>query len=110
MLLLAGVWALTPSAAGAQSVRGWVGTNVQAVRMRPLKLDTIPSSALVRQPDGSLTYQGEAVSCVIAELCTVYATGATSVAWAATEDVSLTAWGFGVQGLSFTTMLRRPSA
>lgn len=105
-VLAVGIWALTPASVTAQALRGWVGTNVQAVQMRPLILDTIPASALERQPDGTYRYQGQAVSCVVADLCTVYGTGDPTMAWAATEDVSFTAWGFGVQGLSFTTLLR----
>ena len=109
LLLLAGVCALSPTAAVAQGVRGWVGTNVQAVQMRPMILDTIPQADITVQPDGSLLYQGRPVACSTAVLCTVYASGPKATAWAATEDLSLTAWGFGVQGLSFTTMLRARS-
>jgi hypothetical protein len=106
LVLAIGMWALAPATATAQALRGWVGTNVQAVQMRPLVLDTIPASALELQPDGTYRYQGQTVSCVVAELCTVYGTADPTTAWAATEDVSFTAWGFGVQGLSFTTLLR----
>jgi hypothetical protein len=105
-VLAVGMWALTPSSVTAQALRGWVGTNVQAVQMRPLVLDTIPASALELQPDGTYLYQGQSVSCAVVDLCTVYGTADPAIAWAATEDVSFTAWGFGVQGLSFTTLLR----
>lgn len=61
---------LTPVHAQAQAVRGWVGTSLQMVELRPFGLGT---------KDRTL---------------------------AGTEDVSLTAWGFGVEGLSFSTLLR----
>lgn len=105
-VMAVGAWASFPVTAHAQALRGWVGTNVQGVELRPLILDTIPPSALDLQSDGTYRYQGRTVSCVLPEACTVYASGDQSMAWAATEDVSLTAWGFGVQGLSFTTLLR----
>lgn len=106
LVLLAGTWALSPRAAFAQGVRGWVGTNVQAVRMRPMVLDTVPAADVVTQSNGTRLYQGQPVVCTPADLCTMYVTAPQTIAWAGTEDVSLTAWGLGVQGLSFTTMLR----
>jgi hypothetical protein len=106
LLCAACAWVLSPGQALAQSVRGWVGTTMQGVQLRPLTLDTIPLSALEVQPDGSILFQGRPVTCLGTEVCTAYGTAAQTTAWAATQDVSLTAWGFGVQGLSFTTMLR----
>ncbi len=109
LLWLAGACTLMPSVAAAQGMRGWVGTNVQAVRLRPMVLDTIPLADIEVQPDGSRLYRGQPVACLTDDLCTVYATAPQATAWAATENVSLTAWGFGVQGLSFTTLLRARS-
>jgi len=94
-----------PTAVAAQSVRGWVGTTVQAVQLRPLGIDTIPRSAVTSTPDGFL-YQGRNVSCPSSLVCTDYVALDKDHVVAATQDVSLTAWGFGVEGLSFTTMLR----
>ena len=78
--------ALGPTALGAQELgfRGWAGSNVQAVRMRPLEAD----------PDG----------CVSGVQC--YTPIGKRTAFAATQDVSFTAWGFGVTGLSATVHLR----
>lgn len=75
-----------PVAVEAQSfgVRGWAGTTVQAVEMRPV----------AQAPDG----------CVAGVAC--YLPLAKQLSVAGTQDVSLTAWGFGVQGLSATLYLR----
>jgi hypothetical protein len=69
---------------GAQSVRGWVGSTVQMVELRPI----------AAAPGG----------CVSDVPC--YASLPEERSFAATQDVSLTAWGFGVQGLSSTVLLR----
>jgi hypothetical protein len=97
---------LAPVRAAGQGVRGWVGTTVQAVGLRPLDLDTVPASEVVRDETGALTYQGQPVSCPTSNVCTLYGTKGQATTVAATQDVSLTAWGWGVQGLSFTTLLR----
>jgi hypothetical protein len=90
----------------AQGVRGWGGTNVQMIELRPLGLDSIPLSDVTFAPDGGTTYQGRAVACRLGDLCTAYRVLPKVRAVAISQDVSLTAWGFGVQGLSFTTLLR----
>ncbi len=85
--LLLGLTLLLPARdVGAQDfgVRGWAGSNVQAVRMRPLQVD----------PAG----------CVPNAQC--YTPLGKRTSFAATQDVSLTAWGFGVTGLSATMYLR----
>jgi hypothetical protein len=76
------------------------------VELRPLGLDTVPRSEVLTDADGRFLYQGQRVSCVAGDLCTGYLALAKDRVIAATQDVSLTAWGFGVQGLSFTTLLR----
>lgn len=68
----------------AQSVRGWVASTVQMVELRPI----------APLEDG----------CVPDVPC--YAALAEERSFAATQDVSLTAWGLGLQGLSTTLMLR----
>ena len=66
-----------PSSVSAQAVRGWVGSTVQAVEIRPMGA-----------VGGTYDPLDEVVSL------------------AATQDLSLTAWGFGVQGLSATAYFR----
>ena len=68
----------------AQGVRGWTGTTVQGVELRPL--------------------EAAADGCVPGEPC--YLPGGEELSVVGTQDVSLTAWGFGVQGLSATMFLR----
>jgi hypothetical protein len=99
-------FALLPASVRAQGVRGWVGTTVQMVDLRPLSLDSISKSEAVLGPDGSYTFQGNRVTCETGDLCTFYSPLSKERTVAATQDVSLTAWGFGVQGLSLTTLLR----
>ena len=108
LLLGSGVAALClgPRSVHAQGIRGWVGTSVQAVQMRPLALDTVAADAVVLGDDGLFTYLGQSVTCVTEGVCTMYVPAPEETAVAATQDVSLTAWGLGVQGLSFTTLLR----
>lgn len=95
-----------PADLSAQGMRGWVGTTVQMVELRPLGLDTIARSEVLTDADGNFLYQGQPVSCVAGDICTGYLALAKDRVVAATQDVSLTAWGFGMQGLSFTTLLR----
>jgi len=102
---LAGL-ALVPAYGGAQGVRGWVGTTVQSVDLRPLGLDSVPVSEVVVDENGVRTYLGEVVSCPSPSVCTLYGTRDKERTVAATQDVSLTAWGWGLEGLSFTTLLR----
>ncbi len=97
--------AVLPSASAAQGVRGWVGTTVQGVELRPLGRDTIPLTQ-VEEVDGRFFFQGREVVCEGGGRCVRYVAAPEETSVSATQDVSLTAWGFGVQGLSFTTYLR----
>jgi hypothetical protein len=106
ILALSALGLLLPASAGAQSVRGWVGTNVQVVELRPIGLDTVPFDSTLEDEDGGFSFQGRPVKCVPGVICTGYNTRAKDQAWAATEDLALTAWGFGMEGLSFTTLIR----
>lgn len=105
ILLCAGLFA-SPRSTTAQGIRGWVGTSVQMVDVRPLGLDTVSLADVIVTGDGRYLYQGQAVDCVRPDVCTGYIAMDKDRTVAATQDVSLTAWGFGVQGLSFTTLLR----
>jgi len=105
-LLAFGQVLLSATPVSAQGVRGWIGTTVQMVEMRPLGLDTIPRSAVTFTENGQGTSQGQPVDCSQGDFCTRYAVLPEVRAAVGTQDLSLTAWGFGVQGLSFTTLLR----
>jgi hypothetical protein len=75
---------LRPGSVSAQAMRGWVGSTLQMVELRPV----------------------EAIggSCAIGSDC--YRTLAEERSYAATQDLSLTAWGLGVRGLSATLLAR----
>lgn len=105
-LLSLGLMMLSPSSTSAQGVRGWVGTTIQMVEMRPLGLDTIAISAVSFSADGQGTSLGQPVDCSGGDFCTRFKVLPEVRAVVGTQDLSLTAWGFGVQGLSFTTLLR----
>ena len=95
-----------PADIGAQSFRGWVQSTARYFQLRPISLDTVSRSLVDEAPNGALTFEGQSVSCVTASSCTLYRPGGTEETVALTEDLGLTAWGFGMRGLSVTTLLR----
>ncbi len=96
----------SPLAAEGQSYRGWAGTSMQAVELRPIGLDTVPFSEVVADTNGGFVYHGYDVACVAPEVCTGIVPLSEVRTVAATQDLSLTFWGFGVRGLSATTLVR----
>jgi hypothetical protein len=66
----------------AQGVRGTAVSTARLIELRPLRADTVTSDSIVLRA------------------------GERDQALAFTQDVRLTAWGFGVAGLSATTYLR----
>ena len=98
--------ALVAAPVAAQGVRGTAVTTVRYMTLRPIGLDTI-ARADVSLADGAYTYQGDAVYCPSAGGdCTRYSPRDVIHGIVATEDISATAWGLGVQGLSATFLLR----
>ena len=100
------VLACLPTPVHAQGLRGWAGTTVQMVELRPFGQDTIARADVVVDTAGQYWYDGRQVSCFVSAWCTGYVPLAKDQLIAATQDVSFTAWGFGMQGLSFTAHLR----
>ncbi len=100
------VLACSPTALHGQGVRGWVGTTVQMVELRPFGQDTIARADVVVDTAGRYWFEGRPVSCFVSVYCTEYVTLAKDQLVAATQDVSFTAWGLGTEGLSFTAHLR----
>ncbi len=96
----------TPDNAAAQGLRGWVGSSIQMVEMRPLAMDTVPLSLAVIDRNGRAFVDGRVVSCVLPDACLGYRALEQVRTVAASQDLNLTAWGFGLRGLSFTTLLR----
>lgn len=90
-VLLGVVWLLlvaSPAHLTAQGVRGWTGTTVQAVDLRPFTAST--------------------TGCGGEPVCYLQGDDVTSVV--GTQDLSLTAWGFAVRGLSATVYARGRTA
>jgi len=90
----------------AQGYRGWASTSLQVVELRPLGADTVPRSDVLTDAQGRFLYQGLEVSCVLTTVCTGYLPLDDAHVFAATQDVGVTIWGLGVQGLSFTAHAR----
>lgn len=97
---------LLPVAASGQSYRGWTSTSAQVIELLPLGLDTVPRSEVLTDASGRFLYHELEVSCVAGDMCTGYLPLGKDRTFAATQDLSLTAWGFGVQGLSVTALVR----
>jgi hypothetical protein len=100
------VLAVSPEPLLAQGVRGTATTNVRYVSLRPIERDTVPL-ALVEEIDGRFFFDGIEVQCTpsVPE-CTFFRPGEVAYGIVATQDISGTAWGLGVQGLSATFLLR----
>jgi hypothetical protein len=95
---------VTPAA--AQGIRGTATTTVRYLSLRPLGMDTIPRGDVLGA-DGTFTFGGEPVYCPPSGGdCIRYRSLDEAHAVVATQDVSATAWGLGVRGLSATFLLR----
>jgi hypothetical protein len=105
-LALATLAWLTAGDAAAQGVRGSATTTVRYIEMRPIQQDTVSRERVTELPDGSFEFEGIPVSCVTGLPCVFYRSLDVQQAVIGTQDVSLTAWGLGVQGLSVTGLLR----
>jgi hypothetical protein len=109
-VLTAAVWAVALSASvdrvQAQDYRGWTTSSVQMVELRPLGLDTVSSADVEATSDGRFLYDGLEVTCAPGGTCTGYLPLDVDRTVAATQDVGLTYWGLGVEGLSVTALGR----
>ena len=97
--LLAACLLLTaaPHGAAGQSVRGWVTSTVRYAELRPLRADTVPLGEAIA---------GRSAQCVPDVGCIGWVPAPVEHATTATQDVAITGWGFGVQGLSVTVLAR----
>ena len=100
------VLAICPGVAECQWFRGWAGTSVQSVELRPLGLDTIPRVDVLTDVAGRFFYEGQEVTCTLADQCTGYLALGKERTTLLSQDLGGTLWGLGVQGLSFTTLVR----
>lgn len=100
---------LGPGAAdvSAQGLRGTATTNVRYLTLRPIEMDTVARADVVLEDEGFFTFQGQEVFCLSDELrCVRYVSSDVAHTALLTQDISATAWGLGVQGLSATIHLR----
>lgn len=95
-----------PHEAAAQDYRGWATTSVQVVELRPIGLDTVARTDVVTDAQGRFLFEGLEVTCVLTDICTGYLPLDDERTVAATQDLSLTYWGLGVEGLSVTALAR----
>ena len=97
---------IAPVVLHAQGFRGTATTTTRYLELRPIVRDTVSRERVTELPDGRLEFEGRAVTCVTDLPCVFYRPGEVQSATFATQDVGLTAWGFGVTGLSATVLLR----
>jgi hypothetical protein len=97
---------LAPTLTSAQGYRLRLDSRMQGVSWRGVTPGTIPRADALEQPDGGfLTPDGYAALCGTSE-CSFFAPGPElrGLPWVAQADLS--AWGFGVQGLSLRANAR----
>jgi hypothetical protein len=104
-ILLTGVVAGAGEAHG-QGVRGTATTTVRYIELRPITQVAVPLDQVTELPDGRLEFEGIPVQCIPGVGCVLYRSLDVQHAVALTQDIGLTTWGWGMQGLSFTTLLR----
>ena len=102
---LASVALLAVAPLAAQGIRGSSVTTLRYLTLRPVGQDTVDRASVVDE-GGVLMFDGQPVQCVSATECVLYRPRAEAHAALATQDISATAWGLGVQGLSATFLLR----
>ena len=97
---------LLPGSADGQDFRAHATTSVHYVGLQPIRQDTVSRSRVEVAPDGSLVFEGHRVTCIPELPCTFYRPTDRESALAGSQDLSFTAWGLGVRGLSATGLLR----
>jgi hypothetical protein len=105
-LFIAASLAILPTVLPAQGFRGTATTTTRYLELRPIVRDTVSRVRVTELPDGTLEFEGRPVTCVTGLPCVFYRPGEVQSATFASQDVGLTAWGFGVTGLSTTILLR----
>lgn len=100
--LALGLAALAAPRLAAQEYLARFDTRVQAADYRGLKLDSIPVGSVVTTASGGLeTPDGYAVHCIPGRaFCSFFRAGKVRMGGPLTSSLDLTAWGFGVRGVS----------
>jgi hypothetical protein len=68
--------------------------------------DTVARERVTELPDGTLSFEGRPATCLPGLGCTYYRVLPEQGTVSGAQDVSVTAWGLGVRGLSATALLR----
>jgi hypothetical protein len=76
------------------------------VELRPIGLDSVPRAEVVTDAEGQLLFDGYTVACEDVDFCTGLLPLSKERTVAATQDLGMTFWGLGVEGLSATALLR----
>jgi hypothetical protein len=97
--------AALPQEGSTQALRGSARTAARYLEMRPITRDSVSLSRVTTDAEGRRTFEGLPVFCVDAQ-CFYYRSLAVAGGGTLTQDVSATAWGFGVQGLSAAMLVR----
>lgn len=95
---------LAPASTAAQGARGSLTTTARYFEFRPVARDTVPRSDVTRE-DGEVSFEGRPAVCG-PRVCTVQRPGAVADGVSLTQNLRATGWGFGVEGLSATVLLR----
>ncbi len=96
---------MSADAAAAQQLRGSLSNMARYIEMRPMTRDTVDSASTTIGENGQRMFEGRPVFC-FAETCTFYRPAAVENTVAMAQDLSVTAWGFGMEGVSATILLR----
>jgi hypothetical protein len=106
LLALTAVLALPAEPLPAQGVRGQATTTVRYISLRPIERASVPRTA-VQEVDGRFFFDGFPVECLPgAPECFYFRPADVAHGVVATQDISGTAWGLGIQGLSATFLVR----
>lgn len=98
LLVVAGV---IPGAVAAQGYRARFDARAQAVSYKGVIADSVPATQVVTGPTGGpVSLEGFAVTCRGGAWCYYFRPGAERRGVPVSTTASLTAWGFGVPGLS----------
>jgi len=98
--------ALCAAPAVAQNFRGTATSTGRYIQVRPIVPDSVPLREVERRPDGDF-HNGIRVICTTGfNTCARYVAQAVEHAYVLTQDVSVTAWGLGLPGLSATLLVR----
>jgi len=89
----------------AQGVRGTLTHTGFYAELRPLAQDTVPRALVDELGAGTFEFEGLPIFCQ-AQSCTRYRAGEVASTVSGSLDANLTAWGFGVEGLSTTVSMR----